>query len=60
MRALRTKMEIEREKLKLMPSVLEPAGAQSTKSVDDIMAPLTSAPAKSPTSLSETKMPVIE
>lgn len=47
MRTLRTKIEIEREKLKLMPTTLEsptkPTGCN--KSVDDIMAPLT-APAK--------------
>jgi len=43
MRSLRTRIEIEREKLKLMPTALEnPATkASSTKSVDDIMAPLT-------------------
>lgn len=47
MRTLRTKIEIEREKLKLMPTALEsPAKAgTSNKSVDDIMAPL-AAPAK--------------
>jgi chromosome segregation ATPase len=45
-RALRTKMEIEREKLKLLPSALEPSvTTYSSKSVDDIMAPL-GAPAK--------------
>jgi len=54
-RSLRTKMEIEREKLKLLPSVLEPSTTHSSKSVDDIMAPL-STPAKA----TETKMPVIE
>jgi len=58
-RALKTKMDIEREKLKLLPSALEPsATAYSSKSVDDIMAPL-SVPAKSPTT-GEPKMPVVE
>ena len=49
MRALRTRIEIEREKLKLMPAALEnPAvKAATNKSVDDIMAPL-SAPATKP------------
>jgi len=59
-RALRTKMEIEREKLKLLPSVLEPATVPTTKSVDDIMAPLT-APAKpATTTKAEPKMPSAE
>jgi chromosome segregation ATPase len=40
-RALRTKMEVEREKLKLLPAALEePAQPTGNKSVDDIMAPL--------------------
>lgn len=41
-RALKTKLEVEREKLNLMPAAFEPAPAKvvSTKSVDDIMAPL--------------------
>jgi len=48
LRKLRTKVDVEKEKLKLMPVALEsnPAPATSTKSVDDIMAPLTAAPAK--------------
>jgi chromosome segregation ATPase len=43
MRALRTKIEIEREKLKLMPAALEAPNKllSGNKSVDDIMAPLT-------------------
>jgi chromosome segregation ATPase len=43
LRALRTKIEIEREKLKLLPATLEspPQTNSNTKSVDDIMAPLT-------------------
>jgi len=41
-RALKTKIEIEREKLKLLPAVLDtPSKVTSNKSVDDIMAPLT-------------------
>jgi chromosome segregation ATPase len=48
LRKLRTKVDVEKEKLKLMPVALEsnPTPATSTKSVDDIMAPLTTAPAK--------------
>jgi chromosome segregation ATPase len=46
-RALKTKLDVEREKLKLMPAALETSSAtQSNKSVDQIMAPLSS-PAKS-------------
>jgi len=46
LKKLQTKVEVEREKLKLMPAAFDPpAPAASTKSVDDIMAPLT-APAK--------------
>ena len=47
LRKLKTKVEVEREKLKLMPAALDApaAPAASGKSVDDIMAPLT-APAK--------------
>lgn len=39
-RALKMKMDIEREKNKLMPAALDPPSASSSKSVDDIMAPL--------------------
>jgi chromosome segregation ATPase len=47
LRKLKTKVDVEREKLKLMPSVLDTPAAPSVsgKSVDDIMAPL-AAPAK--------------
>jgi len=47
MRKLKTKMDVEKEKLKLMPSAMDAPAAPSTsgKSVDDIMAPL-NAPAK--------------
>jgi len=38
-RTLRTKMDIEHEKLKLMPAALE-GSSNSGKSIDDIMAPL--------------------
>jgi chromosome segregation ATPase len=41
-RGLRTRMEVEREKLKLLPAAFEstPANGSAAKSVDDIMAPL--------------------
>jgi chromosome segregation ATPase len=56
-RALKTKIEIQREELKLLPGVFDtPATATSNKSVDDIMAPLAGAPAKS----GEPTMPIIE
>ncbi len=54
LRKLKTKVEVEREKLKLMPVVLDPpAPATNGKSVDDIVAPL-NAPAK-PATKPETK-----
>jgi chromosome segregation ATPase len=41
MRELRKKLDVEREKLKLMPAALDaPTSTAATKSVDDIMAPL--------------------
>jgi chromosome segregation ATPase len=56
-RALKTKIEIQREELKLLPGVLDtPSKATSNKSVDDIMAPIAGAPAKS----GEPTMPIIE
>jgi chromosome segregation ATPase len=56
-RALRTKMEVEREKLKLLPAALEdPTPASGNKSVEDIMAPL-AAPTQ-PTAAP--RVPVIE
>jgi len=59
-RALKTRLEIEREKLRLLPAVLEtPAAATSNKSVDEIIAPLT-APAKSNGGKTEATMPIIE
>jgi hypothetical protein len=48
MRELRKKFDVEREKLKLMPAALDgPVSTAGTKSVDDIMAPL-SAPKAAP------------
>jgi len=42
MRELRKKLDVEREKLKLMPAALDaPVSTAGSKSVDDIMAPLT-------------------
>ncbi len=42
LRALKMKVDVEREKLKLMPAAFDtPAAATSGKSVDDIMAPVT-------------------
>jgi chromosome segregation ATPase len=56
-RALKTKIDIEREKLKLLPTVLDtPSKATSNKSVDDIMAPL----AGTSTKATEPTVPVIE
>jgi DNA repair exonuclease SbcCD ATPase subunit len=48
LRKLRTKVDVEKEKLKLMPVALESnsAPAANTKSVDDILAPLNATPAK--------------
>lgn len=45
MRKLKTRLEVEREKLKLMPAALEPTAppASSGKSVDEIIAPLNGA-----------------
>jgi chromosome segregation ATPase len=40
-RSLRTKMDIEHEKLKMMPAALEGTSNNSGKSIDDIMAPVT-------------------
>jgi hypothetical protein len=49
MRAVKTRIEVEREKLKLMPAAFDSAPVKSgTKSVDDIMAPLTGAKAAAP------------
>lgn len=48
--ALRKKMDVEREKLKLSPRVYEdPSSTSAGQSVDDILAPLTSKAAKSAT-----------
>jgi len=54
MRELRKKLDVEREKLKLMPAALDaPAATTGTKSVDDIMAPL--AAPKAPAAESKSK-----
>jgi len=55
---LKTKVEVEREKLKLMPAVHETPAAPAAggKSVDDIMAPLNPA-AKPEGTKTDTKMP---
>jgi chromosome segregation ATPase len=60
MRALKTKLEVEREKLKLMPAAFDstPSKSATTKSVDDIMAPLNAGTAK--TTKTEDRVPVIE
>ena len=61
LRALRTKIDVEREKLKLMPAAYDDAPSKSAataKSVDDIMAPLTTGTPK-PTRTEE-RVPVIE
>lgn len=58
-RALKTKMEIDREKLKLMPAVFDkPSKATSTKSVDEIMAPLNAQ--SKPEAKPDVKVPTIE
>jgi chromosome segregation ATPase len=55
MRELRKKLDVEREKLKLMPAALDaPVSTAATKSVDDIMAPLT-APKAAPATGSNPK-----
>ncbi len=60
-RALKTKMEVEREKLKLLPTVFDtPAKATGAKSVEDIMAPLTAPAAKPVAGQADQKVPVIE
>jgi chromosome segregation ATPase len=63
LRKLKTKVDVEREKLKLMPSALEnPAPATSSKSVDDIMAPLSAPakPAKQEGTKTDAKMPLAD
>ncbi|MBN9117932.1 MAG: hypothetical protein J0I06_01990 [Planctomycetes bacterium] len=64
LRKLKTKVDVEREKLKLMPAALEasPTPAADTKSVDDIMAPLTAPPAKpaKPEGKTDAKLPVAD
>jgi chromosome segregation ATPase len=64
LRKLKTKVDVEREKLKLMPVALEstPSPAANTKSVDDILAPLTAPakPAKPEGNKTESKVPVAD
>jgi chromosome segregation ATPase len=58
MRKLKTRVEVEREKLKLMPKAIEePAPETNSKSVDDIMAPLTGKPAAPKTN---TTVPIVD
>jgi chromosome segregation ATPase len=60
LRKLKTKLDVEREKLKLMPTAFDaPASSvTSSKSVDDIMAPL-NAPTK-PSKVEGSKMPMAD
>jgi chromosome segregation ATPase len=63
LRKLKTKVDVEREKLKLMPAALDnSAPATSSKSVDDIMAPLNAPakPAKPEASKTDAKMPLAD
>jgi len=65
LRKLKTKVDVEKEKLKLMPAAMEttPVPQANTKSVDDILAPLTAAPAKpatKPEGKTEGKVPVVD
>jgi DNA repair exonuclease SbcCD ATPase subunit len=64
LRKLKTKVDVEREKLKLMPAALEPTPAPgaSGKSVDDILAPLNgTAPAKpAGAAKTESKLPMAD
>jgi DNA repair exonuclease SbcCD ATPase subunit len=64
LRKLKTKVDVEREKLKLMPAALEPTPAPgaSGKSVDDILAPLNgTTPAKpAGAAKTESKLPMAD
>jgi len=65
LRKLKTKVDVEREKLKLMPAAFDApaAPAASGKSVDDIMAPLNAAPAKPATkgdTKTDAKVPLVD
>jgi chromosome segregation ATPase len=57
MRALKTKLAVEREKLKLMPAALDPTPSKSstTKSVDEIMSAINGGTTKT-----EDRVPTIE
>jgi len=68
LRKLKTKVDVEREKLKLMPAAMEstPASGAGTKSVSDILAPLTpqptqpAKPAKPEGNKTDNKVPLID
>jgi chromosome segregation ATPase len=64
LRKLKTRVDVEREKLKLMPVVRDTpaAPATSNKSVDDILAPLTAPakPAKPEASKTDAKVPMAD
>ncbi len=64
LRKLKTKVDVEREKLKLLPAAFDAptAPAASGKSVDDIMAPLNAPakPAKPEGSKTDAKMPLAD
>ncbi|VTR94562.1 Signal peptide-containing protein OS=Rhodopirellula sallentina SM41 GN=RSSM_04036 PE=4 SV=1 [Gemmata massiliana] len=62
MQKLKMRVEVEREKLKLLPAALDESPATSSngsKSVDDIMAPL-NAPAKKPETKTDSKLPIVD
>ncbi|QJW97366.1 hypothetical protein [Frigoriglobus tundricola] len=64
LRTLKTKVDVEREKLKLLPAAFDApvAPVASSKSVDDIMAPLNAPakPAKPEGSKTDAKMPLAD
>jgi chromosome segregation ATPase len=63
MRKLKNRVDVEREKLKLMPAALEPTPTPpaNTKSVDDIMSQINNpAPAPSTTPKTNTQMPLAD
>jgi chromosome segregation ATPase len=61
LRKLKTKVEVEREKLKLLPAAFDAPATPATsgKSVDDIMAPLKT-PAKPEGAKADSKMPMAD
>jgi chromosome segregation ATPase len=63
MRKLKTRVDVEREKLKLMPAAMEPTPAPPTsnKSVDDILAPLNGpVPTTNPAPKTNAQMPLAD